>query len=108
MTDKIGITLSNADDEKFAQAMGYCSQFDQALASLGEGVVEPDQQSIVLTAASMYAGIIFARMMFFDLARQSDTARAAKMVGVNFRNGIKIGLMHANRCATEQGYGGNA
>jgi len=106
--DKIGFTRSDGNDEKFAEAMEYCSRFDRALAEMGEGVADPERQSVVLTAAAMYAGIIFSRMLFFDLARQGDTARAAKMVGINFRNGIKIGLMHANRAAQKQGYGGNA
>ena len=108
MSDKIGITGAALGDPKFAEVMEFCSRFDRALADDGEVIADPERQSAALTAAATYAGIIFARMMFFDLARQGDTARAAKLVGVNFRNGIKVGLMHANRCAAEQGYGGNA
>ncbi|WP_394440138.1 hypothetical protein ACGGKE_03705 [Sphingobium naphthae] len=108
MADKIGITMSNGNDLKLADVMDICSRFDRALAEDGEASADPERQSTALTASAIYAGIIFARMMFFDLARQGDTARAAKLVGINFRNGIKIGLMHANRCAAEQGYGGNA
>lgn len=109
MSDKIGITLATPGDDKFAEAMEFCSRFDRAIADqLGDHAADPEKQSAALTAAAMYAGIIFARMLFFDRARQGDTARAAKMVGINFRNGIKIGLTHANRCAAEQGYGGRA
>ena len=108
MDDKIGITRSNGNDPKFAEVMDYCSRFDSALAELGEGVTDPERQSAVLTAAALYAGIIFSRMLFFDLARPGDTARAAKLVGVNFRNGIKVGLAHAKRTADMQGYRGRA
>ena len=108
MSDKIGVTRGEVSSPEFAEAMEYCHRFDLALAEFGETIVAPERQSVALTAAALYAGIIFSRMMFFDLARQGDTARAAKLVGINFRNGIKIGLMHANRVAAEQGYGGNA
>ncbi|MCW2405085.1 hypothetical protein M2336_001714 [Sphingobium sp. B1D7B] len=88
--------------------MEFVSAFNAAMLGFGPDVLHPDKQTKVMTAAAVYAGIVFARMMFMDAVKQQDTARAARMVAINFRNGIKVGLTQANRVALEKGYGGNA
>jgi hypothetical protein len=62
--------------------------------------------ALLMTALPMYAGSLFATLMFTGDVGQQDTARMAKMVAKNFREGIKVGVSRAHRVAQETGFDG--
>lgn len=60
-------------------------------------------QSLIISGAALLAGMTVGHMTFFGTMKPHDRRRAEKVVAVNFRNGIKLGLDEAKRAMADAG-----
>lgn len=62
--------------------------------------------ALLMSVLPSYSGTLFATLQFMGEVTQGDTARMAKLITKNFREGIKVGLTRATRLARDEGYMG--
>lgn len=58
-------------------------------------------QAMIISACALFAGMTIGHMMFFGAMKPSDAKRAQKVIAVNVRNGIKLGLAEGRHAASE-------
>ena len=98
--DRIPVSNAAADPSEIANVEQLVGVMRAGLASVFSAV-EHDQdqlahyQALAITAAAIVAGTIVGHMTFVGTMKPSDRKRAAKVVHVNFTNGIKFGQREA-------------
>jgi hypothetical protein len=71
-----------------------------------KGIIEPSEnqlgaRSMLMTAAEMFAGMIFGELMVAGFVSGKDRKRALEMARKNFNEGIKVVEARAKRIAAE-------
>lgn len=62
----------------------------------------PMNQSLVMTASALMAGLTVGHMIAVGVLKEGDKARARKVVTVAYNNGVKAGLREARDAMLEQ------
>lgn len=56
-------------------------------------------QAMIISACALFAGMTIGHMTFFGAMKPSDAKRAQKVIAVNVRTGIKLGLAEGRHAA---------
>lgn len=102
--DKIAVTNGANAPSSMAALDFIISQIRTALAPwLNADLENIDQhQSEIITACAFNAGLTVGHMTFVGSMLPRDHKRAEKVVLINFRKGIKVGLREAAFHASQQ------
>lgn len=98
MDDEIAVYAGN--DAEAALAIAMMNAMKKAVEPFI--LEQPDlarAHSMLITVAGMFAGATFGEMVIAGVARDSDQRRTRQIVGISFRQGIKLGKFAAARAA---------
>lgn len=104
MTDKIPIRDAMKDPVERDAIEEMVGRIRGALAPMLHADLEnlPHNQSRMITAAALHAGMTIGHMVAVGAMNHGDKARAVKAATVTIQSGIKIGLHEARQAMLEQ------
>lgn len=106
--DPVPLKTLAAGDAQFDQVVDLAEFLRMNfVVAMPEEAGTPEGQSLAMTAAAVFSGILSGGLIIAGVVSEQDKRRAVDAAARNFRTGIDIGKRRALRIATEQ-RGGNA
>jgi hypothetical protein len=106
MTEELKCTTTAHGEPEFDQILHMADVMRDSVVSADFDWSDPTTTAKAITAAAMFAGMMFGQMIAIGLAADRDRRRAGEMVLKNFRQGTDAGKKRAFRIAGETSAGG--
>lgn len=104
-SDRIPVSNNVTDPAAMERCQHIMFLMRSALAPLLDANIDniDEWQAAIITASALMAGATVGHMTIVGSMKPSDHKRAAKVVAVNFRQGIRFGIREATEAVKQQG-----